>query len=75
MTKFGANIRRKRLGEKEIISLTENQEKKYGKKKNVFTYAKNEINGVFNEDGNYCRVRDHCHYSRKYRDAAHNICN
>ena len=75
MKKFDANIRKKRLGEKEIISLTENQEKKYGKKKNIFTYAKNEFNDVSNEDRNYCSVRDHCRYTRKYRDAAHNICN
>lgn len=75
MKKFDANIRKKRLREKEIISMTENQEKKYGKKTNIFTYAKTEFNGVSNEDGNYCSVRDHCCYTRKYRDAAHNICN
>ena len=24
---------------------------------------------------NYVKVRDHCHYTRKYRGAAHKICN
>ena len=24
---------------------------------------------------NYWKVRDHCHYTSKYRDAAHSICN
>ena len=24
---------------------------------------------------NYRKVRDHCHYTGKYRDARHNICN
>ena len=25
--------------------------------------------------GNYQEVRDHCHYTGKYRDAVHSICN
>ena len=27
------------------------------------------------ESINYLNVRDHCHYTRKYRWAAHSICN
>ena len=27
------------------------------------------------KDKNYREVRDHCHYTGKYRDAAHSICN
>ena len=23
----------------------------------------------------YCKVRDHCHYTGKYKGAAHGICN
>ena len=27
------------------------------------------------KDKRYHKVRDHCHYTREYRDGAHNICN
>ena len=27
------------------------------------------------KDKKYCKVRDHCHYTRQYRGAAHIICN
>ena len=26
-------------------------------------------------DEKYCKVRDHCHYTGKYRGGPHNICN
>ena len=26
------------------------------------------------KDKKYCRVRDHCHYTREYKGAAHSIC-
>ena len=29
----------------------------------------------FAKDKNYQKVRDHCHFTGKYRDAAHSICN
>ena len=27
------------------------------------------------KDKNYCKVRDYCHYTEKYRGAVHSICN
>ena len=30
---------------------------------------------IFNEDENYRRVRDYCHYTGKSRGVAHSICN
>ena len=29
----------------------------------------------FAKDKNYQKVRDHCHYTGKYRGASHSICN
>ena len=30
---------------------------------------------TFAKDKNYQKVRDHCHFTGKYRSAAHSICN
>ena len=30
---------------------------------------------MFAKDRNYQKVRDHCHYTGKYRGTAHSICN
>ena len=34
-----------------------------------------EILEKFAKDKNYQKVRNYCHYTGKYRDAAHSICN
>ena len=31
--------------------------------------------GTFNKSQNYRKVKDHCHYTGKYRGAAHSLCN
>ena len=48
------------------------EEKIYHNKQKICYLCKKEFNN--NEKKNY-KVRDHCHYMGKYRDAAHNICN
>ena len=54
-----------------MIPLT-TEEKIYHNKQKICYICKKEFNN--NDKKNY-KVRDHCHYTGKYRGAAHNICN
>ena len=58
---------------KEMIPLTKKEEKMYNKQK-VCHICKKRFS---TDDSNkkYHKVRDHCHYTGKYRGAAHDICN
>ena len=61
-----------------MISLTHEENISYKKQKVCYIHKKefstNDDNRIeFNKK--YHKVRDHCHYSGKYRRAAHNICN
>ena len=56
---------------KKMIPLT-TEEKIYHNKQKICYICKKEFSN--NEKKNY-KVRDHCHYTGKYRGAAHNICN
>ena len=56
---------------KKMIPLT-TEEKIYHNKQKIWYICKKEFNN--NDKKNY-KVRDHCHYTGKYRGAAHNICN
>ena len=56
---------------KDMILLTKKEEENHNNKK--FCYiCKKEFD--MNDKKNY-KVRDHCHYTGKYRGSAHNICN
>ena len=58
---------------KEMIPLTKKEEKNHNKQKACYIWRKE-----FNIDDNnkkYHKVKDHCHYTGKYRGAAHDICN
>ena len=56
---------------KKMIPLT-TEEKIYHNKQKICYICKKEFNN--NDKKNY-KVRDHCHYTSKYKGAAHNICN
>ena len=63
--------------QKEMIPLTDNENKYYEEQKECyicqkeFCYDKNEKKKF----KIYQKVRDHCHYTGKFRGAAHSICN
>ena len=63
--------------EKEMILLTDKETKSYEKQK-VCYICKKEFSTDENDKNAfklYHKVRDHCHYTGKFRGAAHSICN
>ena len=58
---------------KKMIPLTKNKEKKRNKQKVCHICGK-EFN-TDDSDKKYHKIKDHCHYTGKYRGAAHDICN
>ena len=76
MTKFCKELREHatkiiNYEKKDMIPLTKKEEKKHNNKK-VCYICKKEFD---TSDKKHYKVRDHCHYTGKYREAAHNICN
>ena len=58
---------------KEVILLTDKENKSYEKQKVSYICKKKFRND--DNDKEYQKVRDHCHYTGKFRGAAHSICN
>ena len=54
--------------------LTKEQQKSY-KNAKICYICKEKFESKLLKDKKYCKVRDHCHYTGKYRGAAHSICN
>ena len=61
------------MKKKEMISLTKEEKKMYPSRKNAI-YAKKQFSAD-NNNKKYHKVIDHCHYTGKYRRAAHDISN
>ena len=55
---------------KKIIQLTKGEKINYNDQQICYIYKKE-----FDKSDKKHKVRDHCHYTGKYRGAAHNICN
>ena len=58
---------------KDMIPLTKKEQEQHSEQKVCYICKKE-----FNTDGSdkkHYKVKDHCHYTGKYRGAAHNICN
>ena len=58
---------------KERMLLTKKGEQNHNKQK-VCYICRKEFN-TDDSDKKYLKVRDHCHYTGKYRGASHDICN
>ena len=55
-----------------MIPLTKEEKKMHNQQKVSYICKK-----IFSTDDNnkkYHKAKDHCHYTKKYRGAAHNIC-
>ena len=59
---------------KKMLPLTKEELKSYQDRKECHICRK-KILQKFAKDKNYRKVRDHCHYTGKYRGVAHSICN
>ena len=76
MTKFCKDLREHatkiiNYEKKDMILLTKKEEENYNNQK-VCYICKKEFD---KSHKNHYKVRDHCHYTGKYKGAAHNICN
>ena len=59
---------------KKMKLLTKEQQKSYANA-TIYYICKKKIQNKYVKDKKYREVRDHCHYTREHRVAAHSICN
>ena len=58
---------------KKMTPLTNQEYESYLNQRNCHI-CKKKFEHKYTNDKNYCKVKDHCHYTRKFRGAAHSIC-
>ena len=78
MEKFSKDLRKHatkiiNYEKKDMIPLTKKEQEQHSEQKVRFI-CKTEFN-TDDDDKKHYKVKDHCHYTGKYRGAAHNICN
>ena len=61
------------LKKQRMKSLTNEQKKWYQNAKMCYI-CKEKLKDTHAKDKKYWKVRDHCYYTGKYKDAAHSIC-
>ena len=54
--------------------LTKEQTESYESAK-ICYICEEKFENKYLKDKKYCKVRDHCHYTREYRGAVHSVCN
>ena len=65
------NVKKKK---NEVINKQTNKQQKSYEKAKICYICKERFKDKRAKNKNYRKVRDHCHYTRKYRGAAYNIC-
>ena len=79
MKKFCESLREHTLKtinfkKKKMKLLTKEQQKSY-ENAHIYYICKQKFENKYLKDKKYSKVRDHCHYTGKYKGAAHSICN
>ena len=57
------------------MKLLKNKQRKSYRNAKICYSCKEKFEDEYAKDKKYRKVRDHCHYTGQYRDAAHSICN
>ena len=62
------------MKKEEMIAFTKEQQESH-EKTTICCISKEHFEHKYTSDKNYRKVKDHCHYTGKYKSAVHSICN